>query len=113
MAGYYCWGMAMQAVIVTGGKQYRVKEGLVLRVEKLEKAVGEALVLDQVLMVSADNDIRIGAPYVAGAKVTAEVISHGRAKKIHILKFRRRKHSMKHMGHRQWFTELKITGIAA
>ena len=105
--------MAMHAVIVTGGKQYRVKEGQLLRVEMLETEIGGAIVWDQVLMISSDNDIRVGAPYVLGAKVTAEVVGHGRAKKIHILKFRRRKHSMKRMGHRQWFTDLKITAIAA
>jgi len=103
----------MHAVIITGGQQHRVKEGQLLRVQKLETEIGGVIVLDQVLMISNESDIRVGAPFVSGAKVTAEVVGHGRAKKIHVLKFRRRKHSMKRMGHRQWFTDLKITAIAA
>ncbi len=103
----------MYAVIVTGGKQYRVTEGETLKVEKLEVATGEAIELDQVLMVANGEDIKIGAPVVAGAKVKAEIVSHGRGKKVTIVKFRRRKHHRKQMGHRQWFTEIKITGISA
>ncbi len=103
----------MYAVIVTGGKQYRVTEGETLKVEKLEVATGEAIELDQVLMVANGEDIKIGAPVVEGAKVKAEIVSHGRGKKVTIVKFRRRKHHRKQMGHRQWFTEIKITGISA
>lgn len=102
----------MYAVVVTGGKQYRVEEGETFKVEKLEVATGETINLEKVLLIGNGDDVKIGAPIVEGAKVTAEVVAHGRHKKIKIIKFRRRKHHMKQMGHRQWFTELKITSIA-
>lgn len=102
----------MYAVIKTGGKQYRVEEGDVLRIEKLEVGVGETLEFDQVLLVANGESFNIGQPLVEGAKVTAEVVAQGRHKKIRIVKLRRRKHSRKQQGHRQWFTEVKITGIA-
>ncbi|WP_188149746.1 50S ribosomal protein L21 [Teredinibacter waterburyi] len=101
----------MYAVIAAGGKQHRVEEGEVLRLEKIEVATGESVDFDQVLLVANGDDIKIGAPVVAGAKVTAEVVSHGRADKVTIIKFKRRKHHMKRQGHRQWYTEVKITGI--
>lgn len=101
----------MYAVIAAGGKQHRVVEGEVLRLEKIEFATGETVKFDQVLMVADGDNIKIGAPLVDGALVTAEVVSHGRADKVKIIKFRRRKHSMKRQGHRQWYTEVKITGI--
>jgi large subunit ribosomal protein L21 len=66
-----------------------------------------------VLLIGNGDDVKIGQPVVEGAKVTAEIVAHGRHKKVKIIKFRRRKHSMKQMGHRQWFTELKITSISA
>ncbi len=103
----------MYAVIVTGGKQYRVEEGQTLKVEKIETATGESIDLEQVLLVGNGDDVKIGQPVVEGAKVTAEIVAHGRHKKVKIIKFRRRKHSMTQMGHRQWFTELKITSISA
>lgn len=103
----------MYAVIVTGGKQYKVAEGEFLKVEKLEVATGEAITFDRVLLVANGDDVKIGAPVVDGAKVVAEVVSQGRHDKVRIIKFRRRKHHMKRMGHRQWFTEIKITGIQA
>lgn len=103
----------MYAVIKSGGKQYRVQEGQTLKLEKLEVATGETLELDQVLLVGDDDDVKVGAPLVEGAKVTAEVVSHGRGEKVQIIKFRRRKHQMRRQGHRQWFTEVKITGISA
>lgn len=102
----------MFAVVVTGGKQYRVEEGQTLKVEKLEVATGEAVDLEKVLLVGNGDDVKIGAPVVEGAKVTAEVVAHGRHKKVKILKFKRRKHHMKQMGHRQWFTEIKINKIS-
>ena len=102
----------MYAVVVTGGKQYRVEEGQTLKVEKLEVATGENVELEKVLLIGNGDDVKIGAPVVEGAKVTAEVVNHGRHKKVKIMKFKRRKHQMKQMGHRQWFTELKITSIA-
>lgn len=101
----------MFAVIKTGGKQYRVQEGQVLKVEKLNVEAGNAVDFNDVLLVSNGDDVKVGAPVVDGALVTAEVVSHGRGDKVKILKFRRRKHSMKRMGHRQWFTEVKITSI--
>ncbi len=103
----------MYAVIVTGGKQYRVEQGERLRVELLSAEVGSTIELDQVLLVADGTQFKVGSPRVEGAKVSAEVLGHGRHKKVEILKFRRRKHHMKHMGHRQYFTELKITGISA
>ena len=103
----------MYAVIVTGGKQYKVAEGEFLKVEKLDVATGESITFDKVLLVADGEDVKIGAPVVEGAQVTAEVTAQGRHDKIRIIKFRRRKHSMKRQGHRQWFTEIKITGIQA
>ena len=103
----------MYAVIVTGGKQYKVAEGEFLKIEKLDVATGESIAFEQVLLVGNGDDIKIGAPVVEGAKVTAEVIAQGRHDKIRIIKFRRRKHHMKRQGHRQWYTEIKITGIQA
>ena len=103
----------MYAVFQSGGKQHRVAEGQTVRLEKIEVAPGETVEFDNILMVSNGDDVKIGTPYVDGGKVTAEVVTHGRGEKIKIVKFRRRKHSRKQMGHRQWFTEVKITGISA
>ncbi|SFM60751.1 50S ribosomal protein L21 [Marinobacter zhejiangensis] len=101
----------MYAVIVSGGKQHRVKEGETLKLEKLEVETGGNVEFDRVLLIADGDNIQVGAPVVDGAKVTAEVVSHGRHDKVQIIKFRRRKHHMKRQGHRQWFTEVKITGI--
>jgi large subunit ribosomal protein L21 len=101
----------MYAVIKSGGKQHRVVEGETLKLEKMEIATGESFEFDEVLMLANGDDIKIGEPLVAGAKVTAEIVSHGRGDKVTIIKFRRRKHHMKRQGHRQWYTEVKITGI--
>ncbi|MBL4567393.1 MAG: 50S ribosomal protein L21 [Porticoccus sp.] len=103
----------MYAVIKSGGKQHRVQEGETLRLEKLEVATGENIDFVEVLMVTDGDNVKIGTPLVEGGKVTAEVVSHGRADKVKIIKFNRRKHSRKQMGHRQWFTEVKITSISA
>jgi len=103
----------MYAVIKTGGKQYRVSPGDTLRVETLNAAEGESVDFDEVLMVCNGDDVTIGTPMVSDAKVSGTVIAHGRAKKVKILKFRRRKHHMKRMGHRQNYTEVEITGINA
>ncbi len=102
----------MFAVIVSGGKQYRVQEGQTLKLEKLAAEAGSSVEFDRVLLVGNGDDIKVGAPVVDGAKVAAEVVSHGRGDKVTIVKFRRRKHHMKRQGHRQWFTEVKITGIS-
>jgi large subunit ribosomal protein L21 len=101
----------MYAVIESGGKQHRVEEGEVLKLEKLEATTGETIEFDRVLMVGAGSDVKIGAPVVDGSKVTAEVVAHGRHEKIRIVKFNRRKHYRNETGHRQWYTEVKITGI--
>jgi ribosomal protein L21 len=102
----------MYAVIESGGKQHRVTEGEVLRVEKIEAGAGDSINFDKVLLVGQGADVKIGAPFVEGSKVTAEVLGHGRADKVTIIKFKRRKHHRKQQGHRQWFTEIKITGIS-
>ncbi|HHH45610.1 MAG TPA: 50S ribosomal protein L21 [Thiotrichales bacterium] len=103
----------MYAVITTGGKQYRVSEGDVLRVERLDAEEGTTVDFDQVLLVADGENVRIGRPRVEGARVTGTVRSHGRGKKIEVIKFKRRKHHMKRQGHRQWFTEVEITSIQA
>lgn len=103
----------MYAVFQSGGKQHRVTEGQTVRLEKLEAATGDTVEFEQVLMLSDGEKVTIGAPFVAGSKVTAEVISHGRGDKVKIVKFRRRKHSRTQMGHRQWYTEVKITRVGA
>ena len=103
----------MYAVIKSGGKQYRVQEGQTLKLEKIEVATGETIEFDEVLLVADGDDVNIGAPFISGAKVSAEIVSHGRGDKVKIVKSRRRKHSRKQAGHRQWFTEVKITGISA
>ena len=102
----------MYAVIRTGGKQYRVNEGGHLRVEKLPGAVGDKLEFPEVLMLGGDK-LAVGKPFVSGAKVTAEIVAQGRDKKIIVFKIRRRKRYRRHGGHRQPYTELKITGIRA
>lgn len=103
----------MYAVIQSGGKQHRVAEGQVIRLEKLDVETGASVEFDKVLMVAQGEDVKVGVPYIDGSKVVAEVVAHGRGKKVKIVKFRRRKHSRKQQGHRQWFTEVKITGINA
>lgn len=101
------------AVIKTGGKQYRVMQGDVLRVELLSAEEGATVSFDQVLMVGSGESVTVGAPVVAGASVSATVRKHGRADKVRIIKFRRRKHYKRQQGHRQHFTEIEITGINA
>jgi len=103
----------MYAVIATGGKQYRVAQGDVLRIEKLDAEAGAAVEFDNVLMVGSGEDVKVGTPTLEGGKVTATIKSHGRGEKIMIIKFRRRKHHRKQMGHRQDYTEVEITGISA
>ncbi len=103
----------MYAIIVTGGKQYRVMKDEVLRVEKIDAEAGADVEINEVLMVGDGDSVTVGTPTVQGAKVTATVKSHGRLDKIRIVKFRRRKHHRKQMGHRQHFTEIQITGITA
>jgi large subunit ribosomal protein L21 len=101
----------MYAVIASGGKQYKVAEGQVLKLEIIDSDAGQEVEFGQVLLLADGDNITVGAPFINGAKVKAEVVSHGRHDKIEIIKFRRRKHHMKKMGHRQNYTEVKITSI--
>lgn len=101
----------MYAVITSGGKQFRVAEGQTLKVAKIAAEVGSTIDLDKVLMLVNGDDIKVGAPFLKDKMVAASIVSHGRHKKIHIVKFRRRKHHRKQMGHRQDYTEIKITKI--
>ena len=103
----------MYAVIATGGKQYRVAEGDVVRFEKIEGEPGAAVEFDKVLVVGKGAEIKIGKPFVAGGKVMGTVQKHGKGDKVRIVKFRRRKHYLRQGTHRQQFTQVKITGISA
>ena len=103
----------MYAVIRTGGKQYRVAQGDTVRVERLDAAEGDKVTLDDVLLVADGEDVKVGSPRVEGGRVEATVRAHGRRRKIEVVKFRRRKHHQKRIGHRQGYTELEITGISA
>lgn|ERR1041385_1275710 len=103
----------MYAVITSGSKQFTVKEGETLKLGKLTAEVGSTIDFDKVLMVANGDDIKIGTPFVKGAKVKASVVEHGRHEKLLIVKFRRRKHHKKQMGHRQDYTAVKIETISA
>lgn len=102
----------MYAVIKTGGKQHRVSEGEVLRVEKIEGSRGDTIVFEDVLLVARDEDIRVGAPRVAGARVTGEIVTQTKGPKLNVFKKKRRKGYHKKTGHRQRLTEMKIKEIA-
>lgn len=102
----------MYAVIKTGGKQYRVSEGDVIEIEKLDVAVGETVAFDQVLMTKSDAELAVGAPYLDRAKVTGEVLDQTRGAKVDVLKFQRRKRVLKRRGHRQDYTQVRITQIS-
>lgn len=104
----------MHAVISSGGKQYHVAAGQTIKLEKLPGEVGEGLTFDKVLLIAEEDGdtIKCGVPFIQGASVNAEVVSQGRHKKIQIIKMRRRKHYMRRQGHRQYYTEVKITGIS-
>ena len=101
----------MYAVIKTGGKQYRVSPGDMLKVESIDAEVGATIDFEEIMMIANGEDITVGAPTIASAKVAALVVAHGRAKKIEIVKFRRRKHHQKRTGHRQNFTQVQIQNI--
>jgi large subunit ribosomal protein L21 len=103
----------MYAVIKTGGKQYRVIQGETLKIETVAGDVGSAIVLDKVLMVGDGDKLSVGKPLLAGATVSATIVSNGRHDKVTIFKMRRRKHYQKHQGHRQNYTEIRIDGISA
>lgn len=102
----------MYAVIESGGKQHRVEPGEVLKLEKLDAEAGATVDFDKVMLIGDAGDVKIGMPYVEGGKVTAEVVSHGRHDKVNIVKMKRRKHYRRQAGHRQWFTQVKITDIS-
>jgi len=101
----------MYAVIETGGKQYRVQEGDVVFVEKLDVAEGEKVELSKVLLISNEDNLLVGKPYIEGAKVEATVLEQGKAKKVIIFKYKPKKDSRKKQGHRQPYTKLKIEKI--
>jgi|SRR5262245_47153917 large subunit ribosomal protein L21 len=101
----------MFAVIATGGKQYRVQEGSVLRVERLPAEAGASVEFDQVLLVGQGASVKVGAPFISGGKVVATVQAHGKGDKVRIVKFRRRKHYKREKTHRQPYTEIKVTSI--
>jgi len=103
----------MYAVIETGGQQTKVKTGEIVKVQLMDLKPGDKIEFDKVLMISDSGKLEIGAPFLKSGKVAAEVVGHGREKKISVLKFRRRKHHMKQMGHRQWYTQVKITEVSA
>jgi large subunit ribosomal protein L21 len=102
----------MYAVIVTGGKQYKVSEGDVVFVEKLPVEAGETITFDNVQLVSANGELKIGTPYVEGAKVTASVVKNGKSKKIYVFKYKAKKNEKKKIGHRQPYTKVQIQTIS-
>ena len=103
----------MYAVIVTGGKQYKVSQGDTLFIEKLDVEEGAAVTFDQVLLVGDGDDVKVGAPTVEGAKVEAKVVKNGKAKKIYVFKMKRKKNYRRKKGHRQPYTKVEITSINA
>jgi len=102
----------MYAVIVTGGKQYKVSEGDIIYIEKLDAEQDAQITFDQVIAVNDDNGLKVGAPYVEGAKVEASVLKSGRGKKIYVFKYKAKKNEKKKIGHRQDYTKIQITHIA-
>jgi large subunit ribosomal protein L21 len=103
----------MYAVIQTGGKQYRVEPGQTLSVEKLPGELGDVIDFNDVLLVAAEDKVTVGRPMVNGAKVTAEIVEHGKDKKVTVFKFQRRKNYRRRYGHRQLFTSIKINEVVA
>lgn len=101
----------MYAILANGGKQYKVAEGDIVKLEKISAEIGQAVDFKEIIMLSSGEDQTIGKPFVEGASVTVEVVDQARAKKVNILKFKRRKHHMKRMGHRQDYTAVKVTAI--
>ena len=101
----------MYAVIKTGGKQYRVEPGKTIQVEKLEGNPGDTLDLDEVLLVSKDENVIVGKPFIDGALVRTEIVEHDRYRKVLVFKFKRRKRYRRKIGHRQWYTRLKVVDI--
>ena len=102
----------MNAIIVTGGKQYKVAEGDVVYIEKLDQEAGDTVKFDQVLAVIDGEKATFGTPVVEGASVEATIVKNGKGKKLHILRYKSKKNEKKHIGHRQPYTKLQITSIA-
>ena len=102
----------MYAVISTGGKQYRVSKGDTIQIEKLDKKEGDTILFDKILLISNNGKVSIGKPFLKKTKIEGVIEAQGRDKKISIIKFHRRKHYKKQAGHRQSFTQVKITNIA-
>ena len=103
----------MYAVFRSGGKQYRAAEGNRLKLEKIDADEGASVEFDQVLLVGEGADVKVGSPYLAGSVVTAKVITQGKTKKVSVVKFKRRQNYLRQGSHRQFFTEVEITGIGA
>ncbi len=103
----------MYAILHTGGKQYRVSPGEVVRVEKLDGQRGDAFVFDKVLAFSQDGDMKVGSPYLEGAKVNGTIVRQGKARKILVFKYRAKTNYRRRIGHRQSFTEVRIDSIEA
>lgn len=103
----------MYAIFVTGGKQYKAAEGDVLFIEKLDAAAGDTVTFDQVLLVSDDNGVKAGTPYVEGAKVEAKLEKNGKGKKVRVFKFKAKKNYRKRIGHRQPYSKVVVTAIHA
>jgi len=109
--GWIYW-KKMYAIIKSGGKQYRVKKGEKLKLEKLDTEIGKKIVFDEVLSVGEGADLKIGTPYLKDAKVEAKVIDEGKSKKIEVIKFKRRKNYKRNFGHRQHYSMVEITNIS-
>jgi large subunit ribosomal protein L21 len=109
----YCGGILMYAVVATGGKQYKVQEGEVLRVEKLTGEVGSEVAFDQVLMLSDGENVKVGQPVLEGVQVKGHIVEQGKHRKIIVFKYKRRKRYRRKQGHRQLFTAVKIDAIEA
>ena len=103
----------MFAVFVSGGKQHRVTEGEVVRLERIDGDPGDEIVFENVMLVAAGDDVTVGTPYVEGSKITAEVVEQGRDRKVRVIKCKRRKNYLRRAGHRQHFTDVRITAISA
>ncbi len=103
----------MYAIIRTGDKQFRAEPGMTLRIPSLDAEVGDAVTFDEVLVASSDSGVAVGTPTLEGAQVLGEVIGHGRDKKVIIFKWKRRKNYRRKKGHRQGFTEVRISEIRA
>ena len=101
----------MFAIIETGGKQYKVNEGDIVFIEKLDVAEGESVTFDRVLVLSAAEGLKVGTPVVEGAKVTASVLKNGKGKKIHVMTYKPKKNEKRHIGHRQPYTKVQISAI--